>query len=348
MAAGSAAAAAWAATGSGSFRSIKRVDFQTAASLVETVVGKVAESGAGKKTDKAKPTDPMKPWREAGAFLADSPVDRYFRFRALIITAIEAQSLHYAASLFHWPSKTRWPAIVAQITLATGEPRGSHMTFVRHDGAGKAPVDRPRLFSGGTTPCGGGIWFGKADPEREFPVAEGLESLLSGMRLSGVEAGGAALSELGIRRLLLPDEARRVRIYADHDEAGQGLSAAREAARRWKAEGRDGSRVDLAHPRPRRQRHLDGETEVKATSTTGRRRRPTAKKPANGKAKKPVKRAAKKAAEANPNLVEDVVDVDVADVADIVDDIDPLAGLVEKSKTNQGAPFVPEVSGRHF
>ena len=91
------------------------------------------------------------------------------------------------------------------------------------------------------------------------------------MRLSGVEAGVAALSELGIRRLLLPDEARRVRIYADHDEAGQGLSAAREAARRWKAEGRDSRRVDLAHPRPRRQRHLDGETEVKATSTTGRR-----------------------------------------------------------------------------
>jgi hypothetical protein len=81
---------------------------------------------------------------------------------------------------------------------------------------------------------------------------------------------------------------------------------------------------------------------VKATSTTGRRRRPTAKKPANGKAKKPVKHAAKTAAEANPNLVEDVADVDVADVADIVDDIDPLAGLVEKSKTNQGAPFVPE------
>ena len=114
------------------------------------------------------------------------------------------------------------------------------MTFVRHDGAGKAPVDRPRLFSGGTTPCGGGVWFGKADPHSEFLVGEGArESTLSGMRLSGVEAGVAALSELGVRRLVLPDEARKVRIYADHDAAGQGLSAAREAARRWKAEGRE-------------------------------------------------------------------------------------------------------------
>ena len=59
------------------------------------------------------------------------------------------------------------------------------------------------------------------------------------MRLSTLKPAVAALCELGIRRLLLPDEARRVRIYADHDAAGQGLSAAREAARRWKAEGRE-------------------------------------------------------------------------------------------------------------
>ena len=155
---------------------VKRVDFQTAASLVETVVGKVAESGAGKKTDKAKPTDPMKPWREAGPFLADSPIDRYFRSRALIITAIEAQSLHYAASLFYWPTNRDGRPHVAQITLADGTPLGSHMTFVRHDGASKAPVDRPRLFSGGTTPCGGGVWFGKADAHSEFLVGEGPES----------------------------------------------------------------------------------------------------------------------------------------------------------------------------
>ena len=120
----------------------------------------------------------MKPWREAGPFLADSPVDRYFRSRALVITKIEAQSLHYAASLFHWPSKSRWPAAVAQITLADGTPLGSHMTFVAHGGAGKAPVERPRLFAAGGKTIGGGVWFGKADAHSEFVVAEGVEFLL--------------------------------------------------------------------------------------------------------------------------------------------------------------------------
>ena len=187
-------------------QAIKRVDFQTAASLVETVVGKVAESGADRKTDKAKPSDPMKPWREAGPFLADSPVDRYFRFRALIITEIEAQSLRYAASLFHWPSNRDGRPSVAQITLADGTPLGSHMTFVRYDGAGKAPVDRPRLFSGGTTPCGGGVWFGKADAHSEFVVAEGVESTLQRHApVSRRSRLSRPYRELGIRRLVLPE-----------------------------------------------------------------------------------------------------------------------------------------------
>ena len=83
---------------------------------------------------------------------------------------------------------------------------------------------------------------------------------------------------------------------------------------------------------------------MKATSTTGRAMgpKPRAKKKTTGaaKAKKPVSAKAKKAAEANPNLVEDVVSVDItADVVDVtdvvddvVDDIDPLTDLVARTK----------------
>ena len=223
-------------------QTIKRVDFQTAAALVETIVGKVdaSESRAklgGGKSD--KPADPLRPYREASPFLADSPIDRYLRSRSIVITESEARSIRYARSQFHWPSRLRWPAIVVQIALHDGEPLGCHQTFVKHDGQGKAPIERPRLFAAGGKTIGGGVWFGEADAHSELVIGEGVESTLSGMRLSRVEAGCAALSELGIRKLILPDEARKVRIWADHDEAGQGIRAAREAARRWKAEGRE-------------------------------------------------------------------------------------------------------------
>ena len=129
--------------------------------------------------------------------------------------------------------------MLARVSLATGAEITTHQTFVEPDGGGKAPLGKQaRLFAAGGRTIGGGVWFGEADSNREFIVAEGIESTLSAMRIFDVTAGCAALSEIGIRRLILPSTARRVRIFADHDELGQGLAAAREAGRRWLAEGR--------------------------------------------------------------------------------------------------------------
>ena len=186
-----------------------------------------------------KPKDPMKAWRSAAPFVRGSAVDVYLKNRGLDITDDEASSLRFSPAQWHWPSASRWPAMVAKVALADGTDCTSHMTFLEFDGSGKAPLEKERLFAAGGKTTGGGVWFGKADPERPFIVAEGVESLLSALRLEGVTAGCAALSEGGIRTLILPPEARRVRIFCDNDELGQSVEAAREAARRWRAEGRD-------------------------------------------------------------------------------------------------------------
>ena len=129
--------------------------------------------------------------------------------------------------------------MLARVALASGAEITTHQTFVRHDGSAKAPLGkRARLFAAGGRTIGGGVWFGVVDPDREFIVAEGIESTLSAMRIFGASAGCAALSAFGIRTLVLPSQARRVRISTDHDEHGQGLAAAREAGRRWLGEGR--------------------------------------------------------------------------------------------------------------
>ena len=184
-----------------------------------------------------KPRDPMKPWRNASPFIRGTPVDAYLKARGLEITDDEALSLRYAP-LWHWPTQSTWPAMVAAVALADGTDCASHMTFVRPDGSGKAPIERPRLFAAGGKTAGAGVWFGKANPGHEFIVAEGVEFTLSAMRIFNVTAGVAALSAGGIRELILPAAARCVRIFPDHDELGQSLSAAHEAARRWRAEGR--------------------------------------------------------------------------------------------------------------
>jgi putative DNA primase/helicase len=217
---------------------IKGVDFLEAARLVESVVGKAPQctahsSGAGKTKDA------LKSWRNASPFTRGSAADFYLRSRAIELTGNEALSLRSHPSLWHWPSQVSWSAMVALVRLADGTEITVHQTFLTPDGR-KAPLgDKVRLFPAGVAPEGGGVWFGEADTAREFIVAEGLESLLSALRIFGASAGCAALSAGGIRRLILPPQARRVRVFADHDPLGQGLGAAREAWQRWRTEGRD-------------------------------------------------------------------------------------------------------------
>ena len=149
--------------------------------------------------------------------------------------------------------------MLARVSLATGAEITTHQTFVEPDGGGKAPLGKQaRLFAAGGKTIGGGVWFGEADSNREFIVAEGIESTLSAMRIFDVTAGCAALSEIGIRRLTLPSTARQVRIFADHDELGQGLAAARRGrtALAWQRAARSLAGVDLAQGRGGRQRRL--------------------------------------------------------------------------------------------
>lgn len=183
--------------------------------------------------------DPLKPWRRALVNIRGTQIETYLGKRNIVLTDVEALSLRFARALWHWPTQTSWPAMIALVKLADGTELTAHQTFLALDGSSKAPIDQPRLFRAGVPPTGGGVWFGAIDPSQEFIVGEGIETTLSAMRLVDAAAGCAALSTFGIRRLILPPEAKRVRIFADHDKQEHGLNAAREAWRRWQAEGRE-------------------------------------------------------------------------------------------------------------
>jgi putative DNA primase/helicase len=83
-------------------------------------------------------------------------------------------------------------------------------------------------------PCRGGAVRLGEDAE-SIMVGEGIETCLSAMQVKGIPAW-AALSASGLRTLCLPQHVREVIILADGDDAGE--SAARNAASRWKQEGR--------------------------------------------------------------------------------------------------------------
>ncbi len=182
-------------------------------------------------------SDPFKMWRPALPLLGGSPVDLYLGNRGL--KTPKSAPLRFAPALWHWSTRTRHPAMVALVERYDGTPVTSHATFLTPDGR-KAPLVQVRLFAAGANPAGGGVWFDGLGATRELVIAEGIESALSAAELYDAVACVATLSTHGMRSLVLPPAmGLAIRIFADHDSAGHGLSAARDLYRRLRSEERE-------------------------------------------------------------------------------------------------------------
>ena len=117
-----------------------------------------------------------------------------------------------------------------------------HRTFLRDDGSGKANIEPVKASLG---PVGGGaVRFGTPRVGEWLAIAEGIETALA-VAFSCRMPVWAALSEGGVRNLILPPEATDVVICCDHDANGVGQRAADNAAKRFLSEGR---RVRIAFP----------------------------------------------------------------------------------------------------
>ena len=200
-----ATAKCWSSAGAGALRTTSsRRSWLEASGKPEDGVRRADEYPARQKRASEPQTDPMKSWRNGSPLIRGTPVDHYLRSRGTTLTDKEAVSLRFSPALWHWPTQSRWPAMLARVSLATGIDLTTHQTFLKSDGSGKAPLgEKARLFAAGGCTLGGGVWFGEPDPLHEFIVGEGIESTLSALRIFNASAGCAALSELGVRRLIL-------------------------------------------------------------------------------------------------------------------------------------------------
>jgi putative DNA primase/helicase len=195
--------------------------------------------------DDAKRTEIALAIWQAAMPAAGTLVETYLASRGLHLQP--PPTLRFHAGLPH-PSGGIWPAMVALVTRGSddtplavhrtflssdsgGNPIGIHRTFLAREGNGKAPVEPAKMMLG---PCrGGAVRLGPIGDQ--LMIAEGIETALSAMQATG-QAAWAALSISGLRTLGLPDAVREVIVLADGDEPGE--AAARDAALRWKREGR--------------------------------------------------------------------------------------------------------------
>lgn len=160
-------------------------------------------------------------------------VATYLRRRGVSIevppTLRQGSALHFG--------RTPIPAMVAGVQAPNREIVAVQSTFLTWGGA-KAPISTPRL----TTGCLGFGAVRLAAAGEVLGLAEGIETALSAMQLSGVPCW-ASLGGQRLAKIEIPPNVREIHIFADDDAAGR--LAAEMAAGRYT---RDGLVVTLRWP----------------------------------------------------------------------------------------------------
>lgn len=172
----------------------------------------------------------LKVWEEAQP-AAGTIVETYLRSRRLPLPPLPV--IRFAPKRWHADARDHWPAMVALFTDAHDRPTGVHLTYLRPDGSGKAPLaklDQRRtmgLIKGSAIRLAGG--------DGRLLVGEGIETVLS----VHVKTGRPAWASGGANNLpplRLPDSISAVTALVDGDKAGRESCV--EAASNWGKEGR--------------------------------------------------------------------------------------------------------------
>ncbi|MEE8531393.1 MAG: CHC2 zinc finger domain-containing protein [Hyphomicrobium sp.] len=166
-------------------------------------------------------------WK-ASQSASGTPVESYLQQRGITIPV--PASIRYNPAIWYAPSGLSLPCMVAAVQAPDRRIVAVHRTYIRLDGRGKAGVVTPKMALG---PLGAGaVRLGPANAA--LGIAEGIETGLSAMQLFGLPVWCAQGSRL--HRIALPEEVRRVIIYADSGEAG--METADKALKTFSGQGR--------------------------------------------------------------------------------------------------------------
>lgn len=195
---------------------------------VEWIVGESSEIGEPQSAKERETIEFINSMLAHSQPAARTLVETYLRSRCINTVPV---ALRFVPRLRHRPSGVFQPAMIVPIVDVKNVVIGVHRTWLAPDGSGKAAVEPNRMMLGHC--AGGAARLAKA--AYEIGVAEGIETALSAGQMWEVPTW-AALSTTGLKALNLPGSVMRITIFADGDRSG--IEAARDAASRWRGEGR--------------------------------------------------------------------------------------------------------------
>jgi hypothetical protein len=153
----------------------------------------------------------------------DDPVHRYLTETRGLALPVIPRTLRYHPRLYHGPTETFLPAMVALVMDHAGKPVAIHRTWLNALTADKAFSQDSRMVLG---PCrGSAVHLAGNEDSKQLLIGEGIETTLAAAQLAAVGPGvavWACLSTSGMKTLIVPHRFRRVVIAADHDLNGAG------------------------------------------------------------------------------------------------------------------------------
>ncbi|MEI8395388.1 MAG: toprim domain-containing protein [Rhodospirillaceae bacterium] len=144
--------------------------------------------------------------------------------------------LLFHPDLAHRSTGTGYPAMVAIVRDAAGNPIGIHRTFLAPDGSGKALIEKSRMMLG--TVAGGAVRLVPLGDGSFLGMGEGIETVLAVRPACPGLPLWSALSAGNLEQVVVPEQVTTVIIFVDNDLSGTGLKAALRAAAFHHAAGR--------------------------------------------------------------------------------------------------------------
>lgn len=191
------------------------------------------------------------------------PARLYLARRGILIHPPEALRFHRALPYYDGDEMIgEFPAVVAMVTGADGNPVTIHRTYLTPDGR-KAPVDSPKKlmsYPKDRRLMGGAIRLARVD--RVLAVAEGIETALAVMEATGLPVWCAVNAHL-LANLEPPASVERVLVFADKDRPteqhpkGHGQEAAKQLVQRLWESGIKASAIVPSGEIPEGQKSLD-------------------------------------------------------------------------------------------
>jgi hypothetical protein len=167
---------------------------------------------------------PIKPDDLAAKYLRARGLEQFITHPALRTHSGLCQ--HLTGALF--------PILAARVFHVEYGICAVQMTFLEFDGSDHVRDFEPRQTKGSKK--GGAVWIGAPRFDEEVVVAEGLETLLSAMKLFNLRCGAACLGAWSqTKELVLPSGVRRILIAADNDDTGREM--AERTATLWRSRG---------------------------------------------------------------------------------------------------------------